>query len=94
LHDLSFPKPPESKTGKIKNVFRSIRDAVFGGKFGIGQPQVQITLQTSPALFADIRRKRQPYYDDDEVFQDQDAWNARLEELNDSMFVHPNSLAK
>jgi len=91
LHDLSFPKPPESKTGKIKNVFRSIRDAVFGGKFGIGQPQVQITLQTSADLFADIRRKRQAYYDDDEAFQDQDAWNAKLEELNNSMFVHPNS---
>lgn len=86
LNELSYPETPASLSGKIKNAFRGVRDVLFGGKFGIGQPQLQITLQTSPDLFADIRQKRQTYYGE-KRFPDQEEWDAKLAALNDSMFA-------
>ena len=79
--DLSFPPQSQSVPEKVKAAFRSVCDVLFGGKFGIGQPQIQITLQTSQDSFADIRRKRQEYYGE-ELFPSQEEWKTNLTALD------------
>ena len=83
LNELSYPDEPASLSRKFKNALRGFRDIMFGGAFGIGEPQLQTTFQTSLELFADIRRKRQAYYGD-RHFPDQEEWNAKLAALNKS----------
>lgn len=71
LYDLSF----EGRG----NVFTLVRDFVFQGRFGIGQPLLQTQLTTSLEPFADIRRERQNYFD--EKFPSPEEWKIRIESL-------------
>ena len=82
LYELSFPPPPESAKAKIFQTFRTTRDFLFHGRWGIGSPPVQTTLTTSLQSFCEIRRDRQSYYGK-ETFPSDATWKAKLAELDE-----------
>ena len=64
LYDLSF-----GNDGKTLPIFRNVRamlsnavDAIFAGRFGIGEKPLQTLLASSSTAFTDIRRDREKYY--------------------------------
>ncbi|KAL7532216.1 hypothetical protein ACHAXR_007356 [Thalassiosira sp. AJA248-18] len=64
LYDLSF-----GNDGKTLPIFRNVRamlsngiDAIFSGRFGIGQKPLQTLLASSSTSFKEIRRDRQKYF--------------------------------
>jgi kynurenine 3-monooxygenase len=83
LYDLSFGPNPPTMMGKLRFAFKSARDSLFKGRFGIGELPLQTLLTTSLKSFADIRRDRDPFYDAE--FPDQAYWNATLEALDSSV---------
>lgn len=61
LYDLSFgPKPKGFQA--IRWAFRSARDTLFRGRFGIGRPPLQTRLTTELTSFANIRRETDEFY--------------------------------
>ena len=80
LYDLSFGPNPTSAWGKLRLALTSARDSIFKGKLGIGQKPLQTMLTTSLRSFADIRRDRGRFYEDE--FPDQREWNATLAKLD------------
>ena len=75
LYDLSFgPEGELGLLGRIRVLLSTIRDTLFGGRFGVGKPLLQVQLSQSTRSFSDIRRDRNAYYGvafpDDEAFRD------------------------
>jgi kynurenine 3-monooxygenase len=80
LYDLSFGPKPATLLGKLRFAAKSARDSLFKGKFGVGELPLQTLLTTSLKSFADIRRDRNQYYE--EEFPDQAYWNSKLAALD------------
>ena len=80
LYDLSFGPTPTTTWGKVRLAVASARDTIFQGRWGIGKMPIQTQLTTSLRSFADIRRDRDPYYE--QSFPDQDDWDATLAALD------------
>lgn len=75
LYDLSFgPEGELGLLGRLRVLLSTIRDTLFGGRFGVGKPLLQVQLSQSTRSFSDIRRERNAYYGvafpDDEAFRD------------------------
>ena len=61
LYDLSFgPKPKGFKA--LLWAFRTVRDTVFRGRFGIGKAPLQARLTTTMTPFSEIRRESDGLY--------------------------------
>ena len=61
LYDLSFgPKPKGFKA--LLWAFRTVRDTVFRGRFGIGKAPLQTRLTTTMTPFSEIRRESDSFY--------------------------------
>lgn len=79
LYDLSFGPSPSSAIKKLQFGFALVRDTIFRGRFGIGQPPLQTILTTSLRSFSDIRRDRDKFYD--EPFPDAATFNQTLAQV-------------
>jgi kynurenine 3-monooxygenase len=63
LYDLSFgPEGELGLLGRLRALLSTIRDTLFGGRFGVGKPLLQVQLSQSTRSFSDIRRERDAYY--------------------------------
>lgn len=80
LYDLSFGPKPANALAAIRFAAKSARDSLFKGKWGIGELPLQTLLTTSLKPFSEIRRDREPYYN--EAFPEQGYWNATLAALD------------
>jgi kynurenine 3-monooxygenase len=80
LYDLSFGPKPATGLGKLRYGFKSARDILFKGKFGIGELPLQTMLTLSLKSFSEIRRQRDRFYD--LPFPDQTFWNQTLTEMD------------
>jgi kynurenine 3-monooxygenase len=69
------------------NIWTTVLDFVFRGRFGIGQPILQTQLTSSRRPFASIRRDRQNYYNNDEVFPSPQEWEAQIQMLHQRLLV-------
>ena len=76
----TFVAPWTTPRGKVRLAVASARDTIFQGRWGIGKMPIQTQLTTSLRSFADIRRDRDPYYE--QSFPDQDDWDATLAALD------------
>eukprot|EP00566_Odontella_aurita_P008316 CAMPEP_0113574358 /NCGR_PEP_ID=MMETSP0015_2-20120614/27105_1 /TAXON_ID=2838 /ORGANISM="Odontella" /LENGTH=667 /DNA_ID=CAMNT_0000477491 /DNA_START=9 /DNA_END=2012 /DNA_ORIENTATION=- /assembly_acc=CAM_ASM_000160 len=86
LYDLSFGAEGElSVLRKLRSLLANARDTIFGGKFGIGRPVLQVQLSSTLRSFSDIRRVRNKY--NGEKFPDQDEWAKKISE------IYPSSTA-
>jgi len=63
LYDLSFGPKPKGLKG-ISWALRNAQDAIFRGRFGIGQVPLQTRLTTDLTSFAEIRRELDEFYDE------------------------------
>lgn len=66
LYDLSFGPKPSGAKKKLLWGLKNAGDALFGGRFGIGELPLQTRLSSEMTSFADIRRERDYFYRDDE----------------------------
>lgn len=88
LYDLSFGPNPKSLRKKAALAFRTIRDSIFKGHFGIGELPLRNKLTTSLESFADIRRRRDYFYE--AAFPDQTTFSRTLEELDATILDEMN----
>ena len=82
LYDLSFG--PEGELGllrRLRVLLSTIRDTLFGGRFGVGKPLLQVQLSQSTRSFSAIRRERNAYYGKE--FPDVDEFRDYLKTLYD-----------
>ena len=79
LYDLSFGPKPKGFWLKVRYLFRSGRDSLFRGRWGIGQKPLQTLLTTTLVPFAEIRRDRNAFYD--EPFPDNATFERTLAQL-------------
>ena len=81
LYDLSFgPTFEDSPLKRVRWGIKSLVDAVFKGRFGLGELPLQTKLTTSLRSFADLRRDRQRWYADD--FPSNAEWEVQLTRLH------------
>jgi len=82
LYDLAFGSTGElTLIQQFSFIFRNVLNFLFGGKFGIGQPQLQVQLASSSRSFASIRRDRGYAYA--ETFPTDEMFRKNLAELYD-----------
>lgn len=85
LYDLSFGPIIKSPILRIQYTIKNIIDTLFKGKYGIGERPLNTLLTTSKESFATIRRQRQKYYMDDNIFPSQNEWDNIIETLDTQM---------
>lgn len=85
LYDLSFGPKSSSMQKRIAFGVKQLLDTLFKGKLGIGDLPLQTKLTTSLQSFADIRRERDEYYD--ENFPDETSWDRAISDLHEKMNV-------
>ena len=84
LYDLSFgPEGELGLLGRLRVLLSTIRDTLFGGRFGVGKPLLQVQLSQSTRSFSDIRRERNAYYG--EAFPDSEEFREKLANLYDNV---------
>jgi kynurenine 3-monooxygenase len=83
LYDLSFGPTFDSPIKRLQWGAKSVIDAVFKGRWGIGALPLQTLLTTSLRSFAEIRRDRQSWYADE--FPSNVEWQGKLSRLHDDM---------
>jgi len=66
LYDLSFGPKPNGLKKKVFWGLKNARDALFGGKLGIGEKALQTRLSSELTSFAEIRRERDYFYENDD----------------------------
>lgn len=79
LYELSFGPNPTGLLGLLYKLQGAL-DNVFRGRFGIGKPPLQTLLTTTLEPFANVRRKKNAYYEQD--FPSQEEFDAQLEILS------------
>jgi kynurenine 3-monooxygenase len=83
LYDLSFGPTFDSAVKRLRWGAKSLIDAVFKGRWGIGSMPLQTLLTTSHQSFAEIRRDRHNWYSDD--FPSNAEWQGKLSRLHDEI---------
>ena len=84
LYDLLFgPEGELGLLGRLRVLLSTIRDTLFGGRFGVGKPLLQVQLSQSTRSFSDIRRERNAYYG--EAFPDNEEFREKLANLYDNV---------
>jgi kynurenine 3-monooxygenase len=83
LYDLSFGPTFASSWKRIRWGVKSLVDATFKGRWGIGSRPLQTELTTTLTPFADIRRGRKKWYSDE--FPSAQEWSDRLLKLHEAM---------
>ena len=77
LYDLSFGPGGELPVLlKLQSLIGTFLDTLFGGRFGIGQPLLQVQLSSTLRSFADIRRQKSRKFDD--RFPDQEEFDETI----------------
>ena len=84
LYDLSFGPKPNGLKKKVLWGLKNARDALFGGRLGIGEKALQTRLSSELTSFAEIRRERDYFYEngDDPSFPSDDEFRRQLEALH------------
>lgn len=75
LYDLSFGPTFSSSWKRFRWGVKSLVDATFKGRWGVGSRPLQTELTTTLTPFADIRRGRQGWYSDE--FPSSEEWKGR-----------------
>jgi len=84
LYELSFGKP-RSMLKRMRLLGKTLRDALFKGAWGIGDIPLHTKLTTTVQPFAEIRRRRDTYYDD--PFPDESCWSSTISDLHKKMLA-------
>ena len=81
LYDLSFGPSPRGVRG-VRFACRTLRDALFRGRFGVGRPPLQTRLTTERIPFADLRRELDEFYE--EAFLSPEEFDRALAALHEA----------
>ncbi len=85
LYELFFGPSPQGFKKRFLWGLKTVRDALFQGKFGIGEDTLPTRLSSSLTLFSTIRRERDYFYknqNNDGRFPSEDEFRCQLDELH------------
>eukprot|EP00535_Pseudo-nitzschia_heimii_P006776 CAMPEP_0197184644 /NCGR_PEP_ID=MMETSP1423-20130617/10262_1 /TAXON_ID=476441 /ORGANISM="Pseudo-nitzschia heimii, Strain UNC1101" /LENGTH=562 /DNA_ID=CAMNT_0042635515 /DNA_START=66 /DNA_END=1754 /DNA_ORIENTATION=- len=85
LYDLSFGPKPQGLKKKLLWGVKTIRDAIFQGRLGIGEDTLQTRLSSELTPFATVRRERDYFYTNDDVeeFSSDEEFRRQIEALHE-----------